>query len=100
MGGGGSSSQGAGRWGLLAEPEPVSACDLNFDGHITLEETLQHTDARFALLDTEGTGRLTLASLEQLLHARAAERPARRGGGGDRPGGGGGRRHGGGTPRA
>ena len=55
--------QGAGLFGLLNEPEPVSAADANFDGKITKAEFLAAADRRFAALDTSNSGALTLASL-------------------------------------
>lgn len=78
---GGSSSQGAGRFGLLAEPEPVTASDLNFDGLVTREEFAARAAQRFAALDDAGAGRLTYAALE----ARAPHPAGRAPGYGRRP---------------
>lgn len=55
--------QGGGWFGLLGEPEPVTAADRNFDGKITLAEFLKTTDERFALLDVDKRGYLTLDEL-------------------------------------
>jgi len=48
---------------LIAEPEPVSGADLNLDSHITLEEWMRATDQRFAILDANKDGRITLDEL-------------------------------------
>jgi hypothetical protein len=55
--------QGAAVYGLLDEPEPVSATDLNLDGRITLAEFLVMADRRFDLLDAKHLGYLTLDTL-------------------------------------
>ena len=55
--------QGAAVYSLLNEPEPVTATDLNLDGHITLAEFLAAADKRFDKLDLKGLGYLTLADL-------------------------------------
>ncbi len=80
-------AQGAGLFGFLNEPEPVSASDADFNGKITLSEFLAAADRRFAVLNAKGTGTLTLASLpktpiqnalEQLAKRRAAHPPSER----------------------
>jgi len=55
--------QGAAVYGLLNEPEPVTATDLNLDGRITLAEFLKSADRRFDKLDTKQLGYLTLDDL-------------------------------------
>ena len=55
--------EGAGIFGLLNEPEPVAAADLNFDSHITLAEFLTQADSRFAKLDKKNLGYLTMDTL-------------------------------------
>ncbi len=55
--------QGAAVYGLLNEPEPLTATDLNLDGHITLAEFLTSADRRFDKLDTKQLGYLTLDTL-------------------------------------
>jgi hypothetical protein len=55
--------QGAAVYGLLDEPEPVSATDLNLDSRITLAEFLVMADRRFDLLDAKHLGYLTLDTL-------------------------------------
>ena len=62
---GGPSFDGAPEFSLLNVSEPVSSADLNFDGKISLEEFLLAADRRFALLDTEKLGYLTLDTLPQ-----------------------------------
>jgi hypothetical protein len=55
--------QGAAVYGLLNEPEPVTATDLNLDGRITLAEFLKAADRRFDKLDAKQLGYLTLDTL-------------------------------------
>lgn len=76
--GGGAPSGGdlVGRFGLIDEPEPVTGADLDFDGRVIDKEFSTRADQRFAVLDTTGTGKLTLPQL-------AARLP--RGGGGPPP---------------
>ena len=54
---------------LLAEPEPVSGADFNFDGRISLAEWMLAADRRFELLDPARTGRLTHDALKARLAA-------------------------------
>lgn len=70
--------QGAGVFGLLNEPQPVAACDADFDGKITLAEFLAAADRRFAALDTANRGYLTLADLPKTPAQLAGERAAAR----------------------
>jgi hypothetical protein len=58
--------QGGARYGLLNIPEPVAAADTDFDRGISLAEFREAAVARFALLDSVHSGRLTLAGLEAL----------------------------------
>lgn len=104
-GGGGDSSsapqatepvrQGAGRYGYLDIPEPVTAADANMNRGIDANEFAAAAATRFKLLDRNGDGVLRW---EELPHVRA------RAGGMHRPGGGGGygggRSGGGGRPPA
>jgi hypothetical protein len=55
--------QGAAVYGLLNEPEPVTATDTKLDGRITLAEFLAAADRRFDKLDTKQLGYLTLDTL-------------------------------------
>lgn len=67
----GGMLQGATPYSLLAEPEPVMASDGDFDRRITRAEAAKAAKARFALLDTDGDGKLRLADLPQTpLQAR------------------------------
>jgi len=54
---------GAARFSLLNEPEPLLAADLDVDGKVTRQEWLRATARRFAALDKAGSGRLTLETL-------------------------------------
>lgn len=65
----GGALQGAARYGLLNIPEPVAAADTDFDRAITLQEFREAAAARFQLLDTAHTGKLTLAQLETMRPA-------------------------------
>jgi hypothetical protein len=47
-------------------PEPVAAADTNFDRGISLAEFRDAAIARFALLDSGHSGRLSLRQLEAL----------------------------------
>ncbi len=55
--------QGASQYGLINEPQPVRAADANFDFRISGEEWLNATNQRFALLDRNGNGFVTLDEL-------------------------------------
>jgi Ca2+-binding EF-hand superfamily protein len=61
--------QGAERFGLLDLPEPVISADTNFNRGVSLEEFRQAAAHRFAALDINHQGRLTLAVLETLRPA-------------------------------
>lgn len=61
--------QGGARYSLLNIPEPVAAADTDFNRAVTRAEFTEAAAARFALLDTSHTGRLTLTQLEALPHA-------------------------------
>lgn len=65
----GGALQGAARYGLLNIPEPVAAADTDFNRVITREEFKQAAIARFRLLDTQHSGRLSLAQLEAMRPA-------------------------------
>jgi hypothetical protein len=76
----GGMLQGATPYSLLAEPQPVMGADSDFNRRITRDEAAKAAKARFALLDTDGDGRLHLADLP---HPPAQQRFE------DRPDGGG-----------
>ena len=61
---------GLARFGLLGEPEPVAAADLDLDGRITRVEFATRADQRFATLDEAETGRLTYPDLERRLRGQ------------------------------
>jgi hypothetical protein len=48
---------------LIDEPEPVSGADFALDSHITFDEWMRATDQRFAILDANKDGRVTLDEL-------------------------------------
>jgi hypothetical protein len=59
----GAGRDGAARYSLINEPEPIAAADADVDGKVTLAEWMAQTDRRFAKLDHAKSGRLTLDSL-------------------------------------
>jgi hypothetical protein len=59
----GAGQEGAARYSLINEPQPLLAADADVDGKVSLAEWTRATDRRFALLDKAKTGRLTLESL-------------------------------------
>lgn len=58
---------GAGVFGIINNPEPVASMDINLDGRITRAEMNAASYRRFALLDSEGRGFLTLNDLPRTL---------------------------------
>lgn len=60
----GAGREGAARYSLLNEPEPLLSADEDVDGKVTLAEWTQATARRFAKLDRDHGGRLTPASLK------------------------------------
>jgi hypothetical protein len=71
--------EGAAAYGLLAEPEPVTAADTNIDFRITKAEFLAAADRRFKRLDKRGDGKLTLDELPMTSSQVEALDQARRG---------------------
>ncbi|HEV2531515.1 hypothetical protein [Phenylobacterium sp.] len=69
--------EGAAAYGLLAEPEPVTAADTNLDFRITKAEFLAAADRRFRRLDKRGDGKLTLDELPMTAAQAAAARRKR-----------------------
>jgi hypothetical protein len=61
---GGAGREGAARYSLINEPEPIANADENIDGRVTLEEWKHAIARRFAALDKVKTGRLTLDALK------------------------------------
>jgi Ca2+-binding EF-hand superfamily protein len=62
----GAGRDGAARFSLLNEPEPIAAADADLDGKVTQAEWMAQTDRRFAKLDHMKTGRLTRESLTKI----------------------------------
>jgi len=71
-GGDNDDHQGAGRFGLLDLPEPVTAADANFNRGVSREEFRQAAGQRFLALDLDHRGLLTLAGLEKIRPAPPA----------------------------
>jgi hypothetical protein len=61
-----SGLEGAGRFGLLNIPEPVTAADTDLDHMISADEFAAAAVSRFQLLDTNHDRQLELAELEAL----------------------------------
>ena len=61
--GGGPGREGAARYSLINEPEPVANADANVDGRVSAQEWRRATERRFQSLDKAKTGRLTLEAL-------------------------------------
>ena len=59
----------AGRFGLLQIPEPVASADTNFNRGVSPEEFRNAATARFLLLDTSRSGKLTLPELQNIRRA-------------------------------
>lgn len=55
--------EGAARFSMLNEPQPVRGADANLDYRITADEWARTAAKRFAILDKDGDGRLTLETL-------------------------------------
>jgi Ca2+-binding EF-hand superfamily protein len=72
-GGDNDNHQGAGRFGLLDLPEPVTAADSNFNRGVSREEFRQAAGQRFLALDLDHRGLLTLAGLEKIRPAPPAQ---------------------------
>lgn len=74
-GGGGRGSMGAmvpmsgaARFGIVPIAHPIMDADINFNRGVSREEFVQAAGRRFAMLNTQNTGRLTLP---QIMEARA-----------------------------
>jgi hypothetical protein len=65
--------EGAARFSLLNEPQPVANADEDVDGRVSLTEWKHATARRFARLDRAKTGRLILSDL--ILPAGARKPP-------------------------
>ena len=58
--------EGAARFSLLNIPQPIRGADINLDWKVTAEEWAKAASQRFALLDTDADGKLTLDTLPPL----------------------------------
>lgn len=65
--------RGAALYGLIAEPEPVMGADADFNRRISRDEAAKAAKSRFALLDLNKDGVLTLAELPKTPAQRMAE---------------------------
>lgn len=59
----GEPRQGAARFSLLNEPQPVRGADFDLNQRVSSEEWAKAAGRRFGLLDTADDGKLTLAEL-------------------------------------
>ncbi len=62
----------AGHYGLMQIPEPVASADANFSRGVSAEEFRQAATRRFAALDINHVGQLTLASLKDIRRAASS----------------------------
>ena len=65
--------QGASRFGLLDLPEPVASADADFNRGVSLAEFRAAAGQRFLALDLDHRGKLSLAGLESIRPAPAAQ---------------------------
>lgn len=65
--------EGAARFSLLNIPQPIRGADANLDWKVTAEEWAKAAGQRFALLDTDGDGKLTLDTLPPLPDRRRSD---------------------------
>ena len=72
---------GASQYGLIDEPQPVRAADANFDFRVSAGEWQNAESQRFAILDHNGDGFITLDELPKTPAQLASEAPK------DEPGG-------------
>jgi hypothetical protein len=76
----GRSRNGAGLYGLINEVQPVMAQDSDLDRRIDVKEVRIAAKDRFAILDKDGDGRLTLATLPKTPFQTILEAPPPRDG--------------------
>jgi hypothetical protein len=69
---------GAAVFGLIREPEPVAAADLDFDGKVKLAEFVAAARRHFAELDVDHDGRITRAELPQTPAEKLEARSGRK----------------------
>ncbi|WP_197276999.1 hypothetical protein [Sphingomonas profundi] len=65
---------GAGRYGFLAIPEPITYADTNLDRGVTLKEFTLAGEKRFKLLDANGDGAIVRDELPKLRPPSRVER--------------------------
>ncbi|MGZ3304892.1 MAG: hypothetical protein ACXU8U_03440 [Asticcacaulis sp.] len=66
---------GAAQYGLIDEPQPIRAADANFDFRVSMDEWLNATNQRFAILDRNGDDFITPDELPKTPFQRAMEDP-------------------------
>jgi hypothetical protein len=71
----GAGREGAARYSLINEPQPIAAADADLDGKVTLAEWMTITDRRFAKLDHLKTGKLTRESLLNPPKVKPGQKP-------------------------
>ncbi len=64
-----AGKQGAGRFGYLDYPEPITVADRNFNRGVDRVEFARAAEARFAMLDEDGDGKLEKSELPKLVHS-------------------------------
>ena len=62
--------RGAGRFSYLHIPEPIAAADTNMNRGTSAAEMVKAAEQRFALVDANGNGFLTLAELPRIHRGR------------------------------
>jgi hypothetical protein len=65
--------QGAAAYGLLGEVEPVMAADSDLNQRVTKEEFAAAATRRFAILDTNGDGAITMDEAQKRFDERRAQ---------------------------
>jgi len=66
--------RGAAAFGLLNDPQPVAGADRDLDGRVSLDEARWTAERRFAQLDRDKDGVLTMAELPRTPVQAAARR--------------------------
>ena len=63
-------ASGAGRFGYIATPEPITAADTDLNRSVTDKEFIEAAGRRFALIDANGDGTVTAKELPKLAAPR------------------------------
>jgi len=66
---------GASQYGLIDEPQPIRAADANFDFRVSTAEWSDASSQRFAILDKNGDGFITMDELPKTPAQLASELP-------------------------